>query len=166
MIIRSKNSYQQHLYDFMHEVLVVCPSCSGQAIVRSNAEPLRNLDENETRIVCPKCGYSKKLQEKAPTLLMTTNRKQVFGRVIRIGGLNDPYFGLPLWLKTDCCGYTLWAYNYQHLQLLKVHVQAYLRQRSLIYINNKSIGSRLPKWMTAAKNRGAVLRAIELLEKK
>ncbi len=166
MSIRSKDSYQKLLYNFMHEVLVVCPSCSGQALVKSNADPLRELDETVTRVVCINCGYGKRLIDTRPALLMKTSRKPVYGRMLRIGGSGDPYFWLPLWLKADCLRQTLWAFNYEHLKLIKEHVGADLRQRSLTNIRNKSIGSRLPKWMTAANNRKAVLKAIEILEKK
>lgn len=166
MSIRSKNSYQKLLYDFMEEVFVVCPYCSGKAIVRSNPESIQKVDENITRVVCPNCGFSKMLKEVRKSVLMKTSRRIVLGRIMRIGGSGDPYFWLPLWLKADCLGLSVWAFNYEHLKVIKEHIQAEHRQRDLTNVRNKSIGSRLPKWMTAANNRKAVLKTIELLEKK
>lgn len=41
----------------------------------------------------------------------------------------DPYFGMPLWLATDCGPHDLWAYNEAHLSLLESYVAANLRER-------------------------------------
>ena len=73
----------------------------------------------------------------------------------------DPFFHLPLWFCTELSGETLWAYNSDHLDFLAEHVGAKLRERNGFTFNVKSVGARLPRWMTAANNRDAVLKAIE-----
>jgi hypothetical protein len=60
----------------------------------------------------------------------------------------------------------LWAYNYDHLNFLKDHIQATLRERNAQEPSNQSLGSRLPAWMTSAKNREAVLKGIAHLQQK
>ena len=80
--------------------------------------------------------------------------------------MNDPYFHQPLWLKSDCGENTLWAYNYEHLDFLERHVEAKLRERNIESIENKSLGSRLPKWITSKKNRELVLKTIKQLKEK
>lgn len=60
-------------------------------------------------------------------------------------------FCFPLWLRTDFEGHVLWAYNIKHLDFLRDHIDAKLRERNGQELFNKSLGSRLPKWMTAKK---------------
>ncbi len=87
-------------------------------------------------------------------------------RNIIIGANIDPYFRLPLWLQKEMPDGLLWAYNYEHLDFLENHVSAELRNREKSPMRNKSLGSRLPKWMTSKKNRNEVLSGIEKLKRK
>lgn len=73
----------------------------------------------------------------------------------------DPLFGCRLWLQTPCKGETLWAYNEAHLLDLHAYVGARLRERV-----GMSMAARLPRWMSAAKNRTAVLRGLDRLAKR
>jgi hypothetical protein len=75
----------------------------------------------------------------------------------------DPYFKYPLWLQIECVGETLWAFNEKHLNYLKNYVEADLRDDDGRM--SWSIVSRLPKWITSAKNRQDILKAIVKLEK-
>src|SRR5687768_9071979 len=34
----------------------------------------------------------------------------------------DPVFGLQLWLQAPCCGHVLWAYNREHLEVIRGYV--------------------------------------------
>ncbi len=60
----------------------------------------------------------------------------------------------------------LWAYNYKHLDFIENHIKAELRTRENSAIKNRSLGSRLPKWMSSKKNRKELLKGIEKLKKK
>lgn len=93
------------------------------------------------KIICEKCGFNKTLTE------------------------NSTY-SFNLWFSMDFCGKELWAYNRKHLSFLKEHIEATLRERNDVPFSNKSLGSRLPKWMTSSKNRANVLKAIEKLNNK
>ena len=73
----------------------------------------------------------------------------------------DAYFGLSLWLQTECCGRVLWAINEGHLLFLERYIAARLRERAPN--RNKSLASRLPTWMKQAKNRDAVVACLARL---
>jgi hypothetical protein len=108
-------------------------------------------DEIFATVDCPLCGQSTELLTK------------LWGTVITSLPL-DPQFGLPLWLQMPCCGGTFWAYNGEHLEKLRQYVSAILRER--VVNHHRSTFQRLPKWMTAAKNRDTVLACITKLEAK
>jgi hypothetical protein len=93
-----------------------------------------------------------------------TTKVEIVWRVDRVGRPVDPAFGLPLWLQSPCCGDVLWVYNSSHLRSLRDYVAAALRERK--NGNHWSMFSRLPKWMSAHKNRDVVLASIDRLEKK
>jgi hypothetical protein len=75
----------------------------------------------------------------------------------------DDYFGLPLWLQTECCGRVLWARNEGHLLFLERYVGAQLRERAPN--RNGSLASRLPSWMKQGKNRDEVLACLARLRR-
>jgi hypothetical protein len=73
----------------------------------------------------------------------------------------DPVFGLPLWLRTECRGHLLWAYNARHLAFLERWIGATLRRREPN--RNGSLASRLPGWMTRGQSRDDVLDCVRRL---
>lgn len=152
---RSKHTYRTHLYDFIKNVLVVCPHCESRALVNTNGYTIFQREAVNVRVVCGHCGYNKILER------LSTRSKHLL-----IGAPVDPYFHLPLWLKTELGEHQLWAYNMEHLDFLAQHVGATLRERNGFPYQVKSIGARLPRWMTAAKRREEVLKAIQKLKSK
>ena len=139
------------IYDFLDEVLVRCPSCSGKATVTKKKAGI----DIEARLTCTNCGANK-IEKKN-------------GHWITVE--NDGVFGYPVWLQTDCCGETLYALNHDHLQFLEGYVFAKIRERRIevkdgFYYRNRTLESRLPKWIKSAKNRDRILKAIEILKKK
>ncbi|HJU69010.1 MAG TPA: hypothetical protein VJ650_12300 [Gemmatimonadaceae bacterium] len=73
----------------------------------------------------------------------------------------DGYFGLPLWLQTECCGHVLWALNEGHLLFLERYIGAQLRERAPN--RNGSLASRLPTWMKDAKHRDEIMTCLARL---
>lgn len=144
------------IYDFGDQFLVVCPRCDNKAEVLIKVETQQNksgLFFSPTRLSCFNCGYTKEWADNS--LVIRPNR--------------DWYFELPLWLSIPCCGQVLWAYNAQHLDFLEDFVKARLRERSKddeYGWSNKSIASRLPKWIQSAKNRDEILKCIARLRDK
>ena len=158
---RTKDGYQKQVYDFIKDIYVVCPSCSRQAIVKTSQLSIGKKNDHDIKLICTKCGYNKHLAEKPDSVLHSSPYKIITGKYVIIGGAIDPYFHLPLWLTINCCDNLLWAYNYEHLDL-----EAKLRERNNQEMSNKSLGSRLPKWMTSKKNREAILRGLTQLQNK
>jgi len=151
---RIKNTYQKVLYDFIHDVLVVCPKCGKKAVVRTGDFSMDKINTDEIKVVCPACGYNKQHQsiegENEPGI--------VLGEPI------DPFFKLPLWLSENFRDQVFWVYNQEHLEFLQKHINAKLRERNTSDMSNRSLGSRLPKWMTQRGNRDTLLKIIERLK--
>jgi hypothetical protein len=138
------------IYSFQDEFLVQCPNCRSCAIVRL-IDP-ENADWfAPRRFSCKACGSSKDWSKRRE-ISKPWHDKPV-----------DDYFHYPLWLQVSCCGETLWAYNQLHLDFIEVFVKAELRERKpdkQYGWSNRSLFSRLPKWMQSGKNREAILKAI------
>ncbi len=152
---RTKDTYRTQLYEFIRDVLVECPACAGRAVVYTRGYTVFQQEANDVRLVCGQCGHNKAL-----------DRRVTRNIVLKIGAPIDPFFHLPLWLKMELGEHLLWAYNLDHLDFLARHVGAQLRERNGFRHQVKSIGARLPRWMTAAKRREAVLRAIGKLRER
>ncbi|MEU8232199.1 hypothetical protein AB0C12_21655 [Actinoplanes sp. NPDC048967] len=138
-------------YDLAIDVDVVCPRCGGRAFVI--AEPVDGVLALSwpRRFVCPGCGRS--------AFWEPARRWSCWG------GPTDPFFGLPLWLRTTCCGgRTLWAFNRAHLELLEGHLAAGLRERGTAG-QGLTLLARLPAWLKAGRHRGEVLRALDRLRR-
>ena len=164
--LRTKEGYHKQIYDFIKDIYVFCPSCEGKAIIKTPDFSFGKKNEKEIKLICAKCGYNKRLEEKSDLILHSSPNKVILGKYLIVGGVVDPYFHLPLWLTINCCDNILWAYNYDHLNFLYEHVKAKLRERNTQEMPNKSIGSRLPKWMTSKKNRETILKTLTQLKSK
>jgi hypothetical protein len=134
-------------------IYVVCPRCGGRGavVLRPDLPPLRYISELQyrpRRMVCPGCATTRDWQ---------AERRNGALVGVAFGGPNDPFFGLPLWLQTPCCGHLLWAYNRGHVDTLDAYISADLRERT-----GPTMGmlDRLPAWMKVANHRAEVLRSI------
>lgn len=159
------NGYEKTNDDFLKEILVVCPTCNKQALVKAFGPNSKQV-EVETKVTCTHCGYNKILLEKPKDKIHFNDGKIWEVRHFYMNTNIDPYFGLPLWLQKNFPEGLVWAYNLEHLGFLEKHIAAELRERTLDAILNRSIASRLPKWMTTAKNRGEILKTINQLKQK
>lgn len=159
---RSNQAYQRTTYDFASSVLVSCPKCQKEAVVQ--AEDFFNPKPafSQIKVVCPSCGFNKMLSN----ISKREDLKQKKGNVLIFGAPVDPYFHFPLWLQAEFKGNIFWAYNHAHLSLLEEHIAAFLRERSGFPYKVRSIGARLPRWMTSATNRDGILKIIRLLKNK
>lgn len=138
--------------DFLEEILVRCPSCSGCARVLPR-NPAEVSAFAPRRMVCGACGLIRDHE----------------GQAVAVREGVDAYFGAPLWLTTRCCGETLWAYNARHLDLLESFVAAGLREQERHPEHgwsNRSLANRLPAWIKAGKNRPELLRALQQLRER
>lgn len=84
------------------------------------------------------------------------------------GRKTDPVFGLPLWLQKAFRDDMFWAYNYEHLEVLRQYIGAKLRERGIEPRNtirkNSAMLSRLPEFMKKAANRIGLMKLVEQLE--
>lgn len=159
---RSKHTYRTSLYAFVKDILVVCPHCERKAVVKTGNFQEMKWATDEVKVVCTFCGFNKKIEN----IPHREDNKQKRGLIMLFGAPVDPFFRFPLWLQADFSGETLWAYNMEHLAFLEQHVGAKLRERNGFKYNVRSIGARLPRWMTSASNREAILKAIAQLKEK
>ncbi|MBW4623245.1 MAG: hypothetical protein KME17_28290 [Cyanosarcina radialis HA8281-LM2] len=139
----------ESIYSFQDEFLVRCPNCSFCAIIR-RLDPNNNDGFAPRRFSCTACGSTKDWSESK--IVQRSDSEPT-----------DDYFHYPLWLQTPCCGQTLWAYNLRHLDFIEAFVSAELREQKPdegYGWSNRSLFSRLPKWMQSAKNREKILKAI------
>ena len=158
---RINSGYTTFIHEFTKEVLVVCPTCEGRAMVSTNGWKYPDRESGSIRLICTSCGYNKTL-ERNPTVMVTGRpKKSTSGKHMIFGAPVDPFFHIPLWLQDHVQGNLLWAYNHDHLNFLKNFVEARLRERNGKKLTNGSIGSRLPTWMTSRNNRAVVLKAME-----
>ena len=128
-----------------------CDSCGKSIIIEI---PNQKEISKQVTISCPHCGTTRTFEP----------RNEAYRLVYKSSGFAvAPIFNLPLWLQTDVKGNLFWAYNKQHLQDMKSYVQAKLRERQSK--GYTTMVERLPKFITEAKNRVAILKAIEQLEK-
>jgi hypothetical protein len=144
-----------HLSDFADDILVVCSRCSGRAHILRISDAWDRHDGS--RLVCPACGLSRDWR-----LSLSAG-----------GGMPEPGsgpnligFDVSLWLQTPCCGETLWTYNLAHIEFLECYVAASLRGRSRDpkwSWANRSLQSRLPRWMLEKHHRDDVLAALSRL---
>lgn len=153
-----------YVWDLAEEFLVRCPQCDAMAIVRARTDDRLA----GARLVCAACGYARDWRPSDPGVICNPGSHEFPDGLIVVGQAVDWYFHLPLWLEASCCGESLWAYNLGHLRWLRDYVGADLRPaaRTGEAWANASLSSRLPRWMKLAKNRDAVLRAIDALQRR
>jgi hypothetical protein len=147
------HSTTEALYDFMDEILVVCPRCSGCARHHQVSSTERPGWFAPRQLACPACGYAKGWNERE---IARRSAREPF----------DDYFGLPLWLVEICRGRPLWFLNARHLHEVESFVRADLRERApdvKFGWANQSWASRLPAWVKSAKYRTDVLRSLATL---
>ncbi|HEX2204386.1 MAG TPA: hypothetical protein VHG91_13840 [Longimicrobium sp.] len=124
-----------------------CGRC-GTRLERAGVHPEGSPPPRVARVRCPTCGR-------------TNHFAVTWTKVPRCAEPHDGLVGLPLWLQTPVRGETLWAFNRRHLDALEAYVGATLRERRPVF--NGSFASRLPRFVTRAEHRDAVLHAIARL---
>jgi hypothetical protein len=142
------------LADFAGEIIVVCPRCGGPAVM-GRLDPARRDTAAPRRVACRRCGH---IEERPGRARPHAERH---GR--------DPFFGLPLWLATPCCGEVLWAFNARHLAELERFALARLRERGRDPEHgwsNRAFESRLPCWIKSAKHRVEVAKGLTRLRER
>lgn len=145
---------------FMDRIDVVCPSCSRRALVTMSETIVAfGMTGLRGRFACTHCGASS--AQRLPPRVLSSYSVHKDGR--------DPSLGLPLWLVTETRHGLLFAYNGEHLAALEAFVGATLRERHAMpstFLRNRTLQSRLPRWMKLAANRDEVLKALARLRER
>ena len=140
------------VYDFSASLLVRCPRCDR--VAHFERRPGRTPDARgvrypERRVVCGSCGLCR----------IDTGPARPSAHSGR------PCHRPPLWLRAGTRHGELWAYNLEHLDLIRRFVAADLRERAPWYDTGRkmTLVAKLPAWIKSAKNRTEVLHAIDRL---
>jgi hypothetical protein len=141
-------------YDVISLIIVRCPGCGKAARVvpaPGDSDPGGRILFRPRRLVCRGCGLSRVWSGRLVALSCGTRQSAT-----------NPYFGMPLWLQHETRHGWLWAYNLEHLDLIRRFVQASLRERAPWYDTGQrmTLVARLPAWIKRAKNRDEILRAV------
>jgi hypothetical protein len=141
-----------HLLDFMQDYSVECPHCAHRASVCVIDQTAPALFAPR-RLTCAGCGYTAEWRERSVCSRFSEEPR-------------DWYFKRPFWYRTNCCGHVLWVLNRDHLEFLRHYVGAQIRSRARGQTgwSNRSLASRLPKWISSASHRTDILLALERLE--
>ena len=148
-------------------VFVVCPRCGSRATARETGRCA-------ARLLCPSCTLAREwsgdrlhvLVAGRPVVLRRDHgywQHPDTGQYLKddeyeLAEGQDGRFGVPLWLRTECCGgHLLWANNDAHLGYLEAYVGATLRERP---DGPSGLSWYLPAWMKQAKHRDEVLHAL------
>jgi hypothetical protein len=131
------------------DIDVVCPRCSGRAIVATQRLAGQGILDRPRRLTCPNCAYTTRWPAQV--------HGSVWGRPV------DPFFRRPLWLRTRWRSHIVWAFNRRHLEILEGYIAAELRGPSA---GSETMISQLPKWLKSAKNRKDLLVAMRRLRAK
>jgi len=142
------NDQNKRLTDFRTEVLVVCPSCSKQAMASVD------YSVKKSRLLCPSCGYSKE----------KTTEARLFGIKGHVEMAAHVYFSAELWLVHAFKGDVVWAYNYAHLDYLESYIAATIREHK--DRTHFTLLEKLPKFYHEAKNRSALLKLINKMRRR
>lgn len=141
-------------YSYLYLIIVVCPACGANARVvprDRSADAGHPVLFAPRRLVCGGCGVARDWAGRVLSLHRCSHEPAV-----------DPYFGARLRLQNETRHGWLWAYNLEHLDLIRQFIAAPLRERTPRFGQRQmTLLARLPAWMTRGKNRTEVLRAID-----
>lgn len=151
-------------YDYLDAILVRCPACAHLADVVPRPDTAAAADTGTApgpsiwaprRLVCRHCGKAK--DRERSVLAFHPDRREP---------ATDPYFDVRLWLQSETRHGWVWAYNPEHLDLIRRFVQASLREGIPWHDHGRkmTVVARLPAWMKRARNREEVLRAISRID--
>ncbi|WP_164122242.1 hypothetical protein [Sphingobacterium sp. xlx-130] len=160
--MKTLNPYIVRNEDFTDRIDVVCPRCEKKALVIGAGlyVPMAEHEE-KVRFSCVSCGYAIKYENTPKTPVYVNSRGLTkYSRLLYPNAPIDPFFGFALWYCIEVNEGTLWAYNLEHLSVIEAYLKDSLRERNGLPYQNNSIASRLPKWVSAAKNREYLLRLI------
>lgn len=147
--------FSESVSDLIRFNLVVKRNCDNCGKPIDIFIPNQKVKADSITTSCPNCGVTRSFKP----------RHEAYRLVyVEQGKASDPVFRLPLWFQTEVRGNLFWAYNREHLGEIKNYVRSVLRERQTT--THTTMVERLPTFIKEAKNREAMLKAIDRLEKK
>ena len=148
--------FSEHSEDLIRYKMIVkrhCDNCGKHINVEI---PNQKVPSKQVTVPCPHCGITRTFEP----------RNEPYKLVYKAasGVATDPVFNLPLLLQAEVKGNQFWAYNRRHLNDIKSYVHAKLRERQSE--GYTTMVERLPQFIKEAKNREAILKTIEQLERR
>jgi predicted RNA-binding Zn-ribbon protein involved in translation (DUF1610 family) len=137
------------LSDFENEVWVICPSCSKQAIARTN------VGEKQARLLCVHCGHN------AVSATLHAYKK---GKTLEVKQAAHLFFDAELWFAAPFKGEVFCAYNPEHLEYIEQYIAAKISEHK--DRTHFTLLEKLPKFYHEAKNREGLLKLIDKLKRK
>lgn len=154
-LICSHCTHSEKVTDLIRYKVSVRRNCDNCGKLISKVIPHSKEKVDAFAIPCPSCGE---------TRICKPRNEEYYQSYNDAAQGVDPIFHLPLWLQESIRGDVFWAYNKVHLHDIKRYVGAKLRERQTT--THTTMVERLPNFIKEAKNREAILRLIEKLERK
>ena len=155
---RNRVGYNVELSSFRSTLIIHCPNCNKRSILRNE----NSQGFLKGSIICSDCGYNKKIDES--DYIIYGDGDEIIESRTSCDYNKSNHLKLKFWYSKIYKGKTFWAYNTEHLDFIREFVTSKLRERNMSEIKNRSIGSRLPKWMTSSKNRTDIIKLIAELD--
>jgi len=152
--VLNAGKYNATLNDYLREVHCICPKCGNNAVITAESKFALPWRPYEVSLVCHSCPN----RESWPS----ANWKSDFTNFNPALGI-ELYFGYRLAFQVSIKGQCLVVFSPVHAADIAEYVAATNRPSPA---NSKwSMVNRLPKWVKIAKNRAAVLRALNKLHR-
>jgi endogenous inhibitor of DNA gyrase (YacG/DUF329 family) len=147
--------FSQNADDLTRYNLIVKRNCDNCGKAIEIKVPNQKEKSEVINAPCPHCGVTRTFEPRNESYRLAYLEK---------GKASDPVFRLPLWFQTEVRDNLFWAFNRDHLLEIKSYVGSKLRERQTT--THTTMVEKLPTFIKEAKNREAILKAIERLEHK
>jgi transcription elongation factor Elf1 len=151
-ILECKNCYfsqKGNIVKYIAYVDVYC--CNNQDKLKFESQLLNDKPE-KIKLKCPICLEIKEFEPKIIEI--------PFGFETDSSLQRERWFNTELWYQNQFDKSIFWAYNLEHINYLEKYIKANLRERNTNGSGNKTLVSRLPKFVKEAKNREKLLKII------
>jgi endogenous inhibitor of DNA gyrase (YacG/DUF329 family) len=147
--------FSQGVDELVRYNLIVKRNCDNCGKGIEILVPNQNEKADSIAVRCPYCGVTRTFEPRNEEYRLVYTET---------GKATDPVFHLPLWFQAEVKGELFWAFNREHLLEIRSYVNSRLRERQTT--THTTMVERLPTFIKQAKNREAILKAIDKLVQK
>lgn len=156
-ILECKNchfSQKSDVVKYIASVNTFC--CNNEDKIKYESQVLNEKPE-KIKLKCPVCNQIKEFTPKITEVAFGFNTDSNVAR--------ECWFKAEIWYQKEFGKAIFWAFNTGHINYLENYIKADLRERNNNGSYNKTLVSRLPKFVKEAKNREKLLKIIEKWKK-